>query len=399
MPVSDSSDIVIVGAGPTGLALGIALSRRGHAVAVLDQQDAAGLAEPADDGREIALTHASIALLRELGVWERLPAQAVGHILEARVTNGRPTSPALCFTAAGTGRNALGAIVANHAIRRACFEAATAQQGLRLLPGRRVDRVHLETDLVRISAHGTEPMRARLLVAADTRFSGLRRQLGVGATLQDFGRTMVVCRVAHAAAAHDEVAYECFGPGRTLAMLPLPGRFSSAVLTVPALEAARLCALEADEFVGEIQREFGDHLGVLRLAGERHAYPLVATYAHRFVGHRFALAGDAAVGMHPVTAHGFNLGLQGVRSLCAALDRSAGSEDPGRAGSLQHYEQVHRRETSLIYHGTNAIARLFAGQTAPHRLLRHLVLGTARRLPPVRAAITRQLTGPAAAGF
>lgn len=399
MRSTDPLDIAIVGAGPTGLALGIALARQGYGVDVLDHQDADALAAPADDGREIALTHASVGLLRELGIWPHLPAAAIGRIREARVTDGGPASPALRFHTAGTGCEALGAIVANHAIRRACFAAAASQERLRLHPGQRVQQVHIDADHAHIAREGGAPLRARLLVAADSRFSGLRRQLGVGAALQDFGRTMVVCRVAHEAADHGEVAHECFGPERTLAMLPLPGRFSSAVLTVPGAQASRLCSLPADAFAQEIQRQFGDGLGPLRVAGERNAYPLVATYAERFAGHRFALAGDAAVGMHPVTAHGFNLGLQGVRSLCAALSQRPLSDDPGRADPLQRYERVHRRETAPIYHGTNAVARLYAGQTGPHRLLRSLVLEAARRLPPVRAAITRQLIGAGPARF
>ncbi|WP_295530400.1 5-demethoxyubiquinol-8 5-hydroxylase UbiM [uncultured Pseudacidovorax sp.] len=393
MPSIEPFDVAIVGAGPAGLTLGIALARQGHAVAVLDHQDADSLATPSDDGREIALTHASVGLLRALGIWQRLPAEAIGRIREARVTDGGPASPALRFHTAGTGCEALGAIVANHAIRRACFETAASQARLRLLPGHRVETVRITQDHAHLTRHGADPLHARLLVAADSRFSSLRRQLGVRAALQDFGRTMVVCRVAHEAADHGDVAHECFGPERTLAMLPLPGRFSSAVLTVSSAQAPRLCALPPAEFAQEVQRQFGDGLGPLRLAGERHAYPLVATYAERFAGHRFALAGDAAVGMHPVTAHGFNLGLQGVRSLCTALAQRPVVADPGDADRLRHYERLHRRETAPIYHGTNAVARLYAGDSGPQRLLRRLVLDAARRVPPVRAAITRQLTG------
>ena len=47
----------------------------------------------------------------------------------------------------------------------------------------------------------------------------------------------------------------------------------------------------------------------MELVGKRYSYPMVTTYAKKFISDRFALIGDAAVGMHPVTAHGFNLGL------------------------------------------------------------------------------------------
>jgi 2-polyprenyl-6-methoxyphenol hydroxylase-like FAD-dependent oxidoreductase len=56
----------------------------------------------------------------------------------------------------------------------------------------------------------------------------------------------------------------------------------------------------------------------------------------------------------------------------------------------------HRRVTLPIYMGTNAIVQLFTDDRAPARVLRGTVLGVARRLPPLRAMISRQLTGGAA---
>ena len=71
---------------------------------------------------------------------------------------------------------------------------------------------------------------------------------------------------------------------------------------------------------------------------ERHVYPLVGVYANRFHGPRFALVGDAAVGMHPVTAHGFNLGLTSVAHLAARLiPAHRAGRDPGASELLESY--------------------------------------------------------------
>jgi len=145
-----------------------------------------------------------------------------------------------------------------------------------------------------------------------------------------------------------------------------------------------------------VQAQFNDRLGPMALVGERHAYPLVAVYAQRFAGHRCALLGDAAVGMHPVTAHGYNLGLAGVERLTAALvsARQRG-QDIGSADALAPYAQGHHRHAWPIYQGTNAIVRLYTDARPVPRLLRQLVLQGARRLPPLQAAIVGQLTGKA----
>ena len=47
-----------------------------------------------------------------------------------------------------------------------------------------------------------------------------------------------------------------------------------------------------------------------------------------------------------------------------------------------------------MYQGTNAIVRLYTDPRPVPRLLRQGVLQLARRLPPLRAAIVGQLTGP-----
>ncbi|MCU4118066.1 5-demethoxyubiquinol-8 5-hydroxylase UbiM [Variovorax sp. N23] len=396
------SDVLVIGAGPAGLALAISLGQAGLSVIVLDTQGRAALSAPKDDGREIALTHDSVALLKKLGIWPRLAAHEIGVIREAQVHDGGHARALLDFNAqragSGGGTGVLGWIVPNHALRRASFEVADALPALRIVCNAQTSQVrtlpsHAEVFFEAEPAPTGGDLRARLLVAADSRFSTTRRQLGIGADLHDFGRTMVVCRMQHAQP-HGEVAHECFGYERTLAVLPLTGDASSVVLTADASAAAALMALPAADFTALVQRQFHDRLGRMAMAGERHAYPLVATYAHRFRSMRSALVGDAAVGMHPVTAHGYNLGLQGVGTLAGRVVQAhRAGQDIGAASLLAAYEATHRRHTRLIYHGTNAVAKLYADKRAPLRLLRQLVLEGAQRFPPLKAAITRQLTG------
>ncbi|OYU93788.1 MAG: hypothetical protein CFE45_20490 [Burkholderiales bacterium PBB5] len=125
-------------------------------------------------------------------------------------------------------------------------------------------------------------------------------------------------------------------------------------------------------------------------------------YAHAVSTRRLALVGDAAVGMHPVTAHGYNFGLYGVQTLVDLLACAhQRGQDIGSAELLARYAQAHRRATWPVYQGTNLVVGLFTDARAPALLARRLVLGAAQRLPGlstlVKAAITRQLTGGPAA--
>lgn len=420
MTTTHHSDVLIVGAGPAGLSLAISLAQAGFTTTVVEQQSDSALAQPAPDGREIALTHPSRATLQRLGSWAHLAHHEVGQIAEAQVHDGllgrhsalqlNPASGAQGGASGAAAPGALGFIVPNHALRRTAYTVATQTPGVRLLTGTQVCRVatlpgHAELDCVPASAANPAPQRltAPLLVAADSRFSATRRQLGIGAQMSDFGRTVIVCRMRHALP-HGNVAHECFGYDRTLAVLPLPDdpqaghALCSVVVTAGAADAAALMAQSPEAFAAQVQAQFNDRLGLMALVGERHAYPLVAVYAQRFADHRCALLGDAAVGMHPVTAHGYNLGLAGVERLTAALvsARQRG-QDLGSADALTPYAQGHHRHAGPIYQGTNAIVRLYTDARPVPRLLRQLVLQGARRLPPLQAAIVGQLTGKAPA--
>lgn len=401
------SDVLIVGAGPAGLGLATALAQCGLQATVLELQTAAQLAEPAPDGREIALTHPSVALLQRLGSWQRLAEHEVGLLRAAEVHDGPVGQhPSMALHAGGTGAAQLGYIVPNSALRRSAYETAARTAGVRIITEARVLRAstyatHAELEYQDASAPGlpAQRLQAPLLVAADSRFSGIRRQLGIGAAMTDFGRTVIVCRLRHELP-HHEVAHECFGYERTLAILPLPNDWidgqpqCSAVITASAEQAQALLALSPEEFAASVQAQFEHRLGAMQLTGERHAYPLVAVYAHRFSGARCALLGDAAVGMHPVTAHGYNLGLAGVQRLSEVLyaARSQG-QDLGAASVLQQYASAHHRHAWPLYQGTNAIVRLYTDPRPLPRLVRQAVLAGSRRLPPLQALIVSQLTG------
>lgn len=389
------ADVVVVGAGPAGLALAVALADAGFDSTVIEQQPLAAIESPAEDGRDIALTHRARRILERLGLWQRLPADEIAPLRRAHVRDG--VSPwVLPFDASDRGHEQLGWLVPNHRLREAAHAGARAAARVRLLGDARVTAFGHDGQGAWAQLDGGPTLRAPLVVAADSRFSTLRRMAGIGAHMLDFGRTAIVTRLAHERS-HEGIAQELFRYGNTLALLPMAGRQVSAVVTVPADAAAEWLALGDAEFTQRIEAQCGGVLGTMQSAGRRHAYPLVAVYAQRFVAPRFALIGDAAVGMHPVTAHGYNFGLYGVEVLARELAaaRRAG-QDHGGLAALLGYEREHRRSTWPVYLGTNAIVRLFTDERPLAKAVRGAVLRAAGRLPPLQRAITRQLTGHAA---
>ena len=388
--------VAIVGAGPAGLALACALADAGLGVRVLEQQPLAALESPADDGREIAITHRSRRVMERLGLWDAIPADAIAPLREACVLDGERTQ-ALRFEPGAGQSGPLGWLLPNHRIRAAALHAVTKRPSIRLQCGARVTALALGPHRASVTLEGGERIDSALVVAADSRFSNTRRLAGIGASLRDFGRSVVVACMAHERPHHGS-AWECFRYGNTLALLPMNGDRSSVVITVPADEAPRWLAMPEDEFSRRVTAQAGGRLGAMTLAGERHHYPLVGVYAHRFAAQRIALVGDAAVGMHPVTAHGWNFGLYGVevlaREVGAALLRG---RDIGDRAVLEAFERQHRRATGPIYRGTNALVALFTDERPAARLARQAVIDMSTRVPVlnglVQKLVRRQLTG------
>ena len=390
---STVADVAIVGAGPAGLALAAAVADAGLTATLVERQPRSALADPAPDGRDIALTHRADAILRALGIRERFPEAEVAPLREARVTDG--DSPfALRFDARRTPDGPLGWLVANHVIRRAAFEAATSRPAVSLIDGTGVAGIGAGA----AASHGElvledgRRVRARLLVAADSRFSTMRRAMGIGARMTDFGRVVIVSRMRHALP-NRGIAHECFRHGDTLALLPMNDDRVSAVVTVTADAAPALMAMAPAAFAELVRERSGDRLGAMTPDGERHAYPLVATYAHRFVARRFALIGDAAVGMHPVTAHGFNFGLRGADTLAREIGtaRRLGL-DIGGGSVLDRYDRDHRAATWPLYTATNALVSLYTDSQPLARIGREALLRLGNALPPVKALMMGKLT-------
>lgn len=292
-------DILIVGGGPAGLAFARALDGAGLRIALVERQSADLLASPPVDGREIALTHRSVATLTRLGAWAQLGLDDVSPLREAQVLNGGSRF-ALAFKTTGTGEDRLGHLVPNHRIRQVLFRTVAGQPGLDLITGLGVTSVTTDRAGARVTLSDGRLLTARLVVAADSRFSAVRKQLGIAAEVNRLGRSMMICRVAHE---HDHrgIATEWFDYGQTIAMLPLKDRLSSAVLTLPSQEINRLVALDAEALGAELTRRYEARLGAMQVAEGPHVYPLATTYARHFAATRAALIGDAAVGMHPVT--------------------------------------------------------------------------------------------------
>lgn len=391
-------DVAVVGAGPVGATLALRLAVAGMTVAVLDRAALPPMEHPEFDGRAYAIAAGSRLVLDGAGIWAALPVEP-GPIREIRVSDGKPGRRAapffLHFDVAELGGedDAFGWMVEARSLRVALNARLAAQAGLRVFAPATA-RVERREDGATLTLGDGTVIRARVVVAAEGRGSALREAAGIGVTRFQYRQHAVVCAIAHERP-HEGVALEHFLPAGPFAQLPLApgpeGENLSALVWTERPEAARaLMNCSAARLEAEIVRRMGTHLGRVRAVGRRWSHPLGLLHAHRYVGTRLVLVGDAAHGMHPIAGQGLNVGFADVAALAALLD---GAADPGDAALLARYQRERRPRVMAMLAATDALDRLFSTDHPGVRLARDLGLAAVHRVAPVKRFFMRQAMG------
>ena len=166
---------------------------------------------------------------------------------------------------------------------------------------------------------------------------------------------------------------------------------SSVIVTMNKQEINNLLSLDKQRFNEEITKKFKNFFGDMVLTGPCYAYPLISVYPKKFVSERYALIGDAAVGMHPVTAHGYNFVLKGIKSLTELIDEAwQAKEDIASDSLLNRYNRKHRAATKPLYLFTKFILAIFTKEVPSAKKIRKIFIKLGR-LPFIQKTFTKLL--------
>jgi 2-octaprenyl-6-methoxyphenol hydroxylase len=400
-----SSDVIVGGGGMVGLTLALALAQGGLKVTVCDPVPPKALLDAGFDGRVSALSYSSQRMFEALDVWPLLEADAQ-PIRDILVTDapldGAPSPFSLHFDSEEIGRP-MGAIAENRHVRRALFAALDAQKNIALIAPAALTGLQETPGGIIATLSNGDTLRAQLAVAADGRESPMRDEMGLAVIGWSYPQMGIVATVEHEKP-HNGVAYEHFLPAGPFAILPMTSASSgegqrkanrsSLVWTERDTLAPAMMKLPEDQFNAEIAKRFGAHLGVTKAAGPRWSYPLKFHLARGYVKPRFALAGDAAHGIHPIAGQGLNLGLKDAAALAeTVLDAARLGMDVGALDVLKRYERWRRFDSFTLAAATDGLNRLFSNDIAPLRIARDLGLGIVDGIAPLRRFFMRHAGG------
>ena len=395
-------DVLIVGGGLVGSALGCALAQLPLSTVLVEARDPRLLEQPSFDARATALANGSQRILDMLGVWRH--AAAAAEPIEHIHISERGRFGAARIRAAEEGVSALGYTLENRVLGRALWEVLDAAPRFECLAPAAVTAVEANVERVRVRVEvrrgeETIEIEAKLLVAADGARSAVREALGIGAHEHDYRQCALILNCTPEIPPRRR-AYERFTAEGPLALLPLTGDRAAVIWTVPPDRAAELAALPAPEFRDRLQSAFGQRLGRIVRVGERATYPLARVTAGLPLAPRVVLIGNAAVSLHPVAGQGFNLALRDVAALADVLHgelraSSAGNADVGAERVRQRYHVWRDGDRRNVTRFTHGLIQLFGLDAPGFGVARGMGLVAFDLLPGAKAALARHTMGRA----
>ncbi|MGO4438088.1 ubiquinone biosynthesis hydroxylase [Rhizobium sp. RAF56] len=392
-------DMLVVGGGYVGLAAAVAVKQ---AAPHLDVEviEAAPETVWKKDMRASAIIAAAVKMLEVFGIWEEIrgEAQPINRMIVTDSRTGDPVRPVFLTFDGEVENGEPFAYMIENAVMVGALRGACERLGVTIRHGLSATGFTTSDASVALSLSDGSTVETRLLVACDGVRSKLRDMAGIKTVNWDYGQSGIVATVDHERP-HEGCAEEHFLPAGPFAILPLKGNRSSLVWTERTGDAERL--VSADELIleEELERRFGHKLGALRATSERRAFPLGLTLARDFVAPRFALAGDAAHGIHPISGQGLNLGFKDVAALAETIvEADRLGLDFGSINILERYQTWRRFDTFRMGVTTDVLNRLFSNDVGPIRVMRDIGLGLVDRMPRLKSYFISQAAGTAAHG-
>jgi 2-polyprenyl-6-methoxyphenol hydroxylase-like FAD-dependent oxidoreductase len=374
----NTTDVIVVGAGPTGLMLACELAMRGAVVRLVEER------------RELPnITRAFGVHARTL---ELLDARGMADEIVERGLPVRQIAPA-----PGTTIN-LGelptrypmVLIGPQSLTERVLSARAAQLGVDVVHGAKV--VGLEQDAGGVTvrlADGTT-QRAGYVVGCDGAHSAVRRLLGINFVGRQYETHILLADVRLSEPPSDGLSAQANAEGVVL-MVPFGDGWFRAIAWDRTREQAPLSepvTIEEmrDAFLRIAHTDFGmaDMRWSSRFLSERRQ-------AKRYRVGRVFIAGDAAHVHSPLGAQGMNTGIQDAMNLGWKLAEAVGGSAP--PWLLDSYQTERHAVGANVLKLTDAFNQLVLGRSLPRRALRRLVITVLVTIPATRHVLQGRLSG------
>ena len=393
-PPNTRFDVCIRGGGIVGrtLALLLAKERLKVALVVPDVSEAQGHGDLCEDVREdvraYALNQKSKSLLESLRCWPE--SEHATPVLKMQVHGD--DGGEVVFNAADTHADALAWIVDVPVLEAQLVQATKFQPQIEQFS---------TADLATVNA----TPNATLMVVCEGKASSSREEFRVEFDVTRYSQRALATRLwcEHP---HHETARQWFARDSILGVLPMSLaaptdsllRNSVAIVwSTEAVHADALMAMDDTAFCQAVQSACHNNFGAMQLASPRAEWPLQLAQTRSWVGLkdgvRWALAGDAAHTVHPLSGQGLNLGLADVAELASLLTTRDYWRSVADEKLLRRYERSRKFDAALLSGATDGLQRLFSQNGDVWGRLRNAGMNGFQRSGPLKNWVTRRAMG------
>jgi 2-polyprenyl-6-methoxyphenol hydroxylase-like FAD-dependent oxidoreductase len=374
-------DVLVVGAGPTGLTLATALAARGVSVVVIDR-----LEEGANTSRAAVVHARTLETLEQISVAERL--KSVGIRCGAFSVRDRDRSlMTLDFT--GLPTRYPYTLMVSQAVTEAVLVERLGELGVTVTRPRTLESFTQDEAGVDVVFTDGSRLRTRYLAGADGMHSKVRELAGIDFEGDRYGQSFVLADVRLSGGIPRDEVILYFSPQGMVVAAPLPGGTHRIVAAIDD-------APESPD-VNDIQNLLNNRGPVrdpavvdqLIWSSRFRVHHRVAS---RYRAGRVLLAGDAAHVHSPAGGQGMNTGIQDGMALAGFLVTALHTGDPV---VLDQYTAERRPIAQAVISLADRLTRLatVSRRLTPLRNLLVSLLGRSRRF---RTNLALRLAGLAA---
>ncbi|OOF32480.1 2-octaprenyl-3-methyl-6-methoxy-1,4-benzoquinol hydroxylase [Salinivibrio proteolyticus] len=381
-------EIIIVGGGMVGAAAALGLARQGRQVALVERQvpQSFSPSQPMDL-RVSAISHASVALLSDLGAWTDIEAMRVCPY--RRLETWEAEDSRVCFSAEQLDLPQLGYMVENRLIQLGLWQQFSRYDNLHVFSPASITSMHQKGQQHYVELDNGDTLTAPWLIGADGANSRVRDYAKIGITSWDYRQHCMLINVETASPQQD-ITWQQFFPSGPRSFLPLCGQQASLVWYDSPQRIQQLCQLDAAQLKAEIVANFPAEVGEVTPVNWG-AFPLTRRHAQQYHRHGVVVIGDAAHTINPLAGQGVNLGFKDVAALLdACADAGEHWQDDA---TLVAYEKARRTDNMMMQTGMDVFYAAFSNRITPLKLARNAMFKLAEHSGPVKKHVLKYALG------
>jgi len=374
----DTADVVVVGAGPTGLMLACELALGGVSVLLLEER-----ASTPNITRAFAVHARTLELLDARGMAQDLFPRGVP------VYELAPPGGSTIDLRDLPGRYAMLLIVPQSGTEQV-LEARADELGVPIARGTEVVGLAQDADGVTVECSGGDTIRAKYVVGCDGAHSTIRSVVGIDFVGKQYETHILLADVALSRAPSDTLTGVTNERGVVL-MIPFGDGWFRAIAWDRLREQAPLSEpVTLDEIRQSFMRVAGEDFGMTEMRWSSR-FLSERRQARHYRSGRVFLAGDAAHVHSPLGGQGMNTGIGDAMNLGWKLAAAVNGSAP--PGLLDSYEAERHPVGAMVLRTTDAFNQVVLGRSRLQRIARTIVIGTLTRVPKTRRLMREFLSG------